>query len=826
MRTSARYHLILLGLSFASSFSQTRLPDDSLRINEQGYFEMPGLNVMLFNDFYPEGHQGGLTIIHYGRRVAANGDLRLEPAPGQWSPVPKVGGKHVDAGSGTITVTLWYPDSSRNRRGFNPIDYPDLTFTYTVRAEARGAGITLTVDLEKPLPDSWARRVGFNLELFPGEFFGRHYLMDGKPGLFPRQANGPMVSDSAQGGLQMLPLASGRRLVIAPSDDERQITIESSGERLQLIDGRALYNNGWFILRSTIPPGASRGAVVWTIVPSVRPLWRRAPVVQVSQAGYHPAQKKIALVELDRLTSVFEPVRLIRLAPDTEIVVKMDPSPALWGMFLRYEYLKFDFSDVTREGIYRVEYGPSRSAEFEIARDVFARHVWQPTLEYFLPVQMCHMRINDRYKVWHGLCHMDDARMAPLNYNHLDGYFQGASSLTKYAPLEHIPGVNIGGWHDAGDYDIRVESQAETVYRLSQAYELFGENYDATSIDQQTRVVELHVPDGKPDILQQMEHGLLSIVGGYRSLGRLYRGMISPTLRQYVHLGDAATMSDNVVYSDTGRDPLFHLPLPNDDRLLFTEENPRRELEVAKTLAAAARVLSRFHPDLAGESLTIASELYHRNPSGPARGRLNAACELYLTTSEKEYESAILESRDLITRSISDYREVIGRVSRKLNRPAFTALIRDAVRVHAAKVAQDQRNPYGVPYRPRIWGAGWEIEAFGVGELFLALDFPDLVTPESALNALNFVLGCHPGENTASFASGVGARSLTVAYGANRDEWSYIPGGVSSGTALIRPDFPELKTWPYLWQQTEYVMGGGATDFILLAMAADRLLNR
>jgi hypothetical protein len=40
-------------------------------------------------------------------------------------------------------------------------------------------------------------------------------------------------------------------------------------------------------------------------------------------------------------------------------------------------------------------------------------------------------------------------------------------------------------------------------------------------------------------------------------------------------------------------------------------------------------------------------------------------------------------------------------------------------------------------------------------------------------------------------------------------------GGLSSGTALIRPDFPELLDWPYLWQQQEYVMGGGATNFML-----------
>jgi hypothetical protein len=42
---------------------------------------------------------------------------------------------------------------------------------------------------------------------------------------------------------------------------------------------------------------------------------------------------------------------------------------------------------------------------------------------------------------------------------------------------------------------------------------------------------------------------------------------------------------------------------------------------------------------------------------------------------------------------------------------------------------------------------------------------------------------------------------MTIAYGFNRADWSYIPGGVSSGTALIRPDFPELKDFPYLWRK-------------------------
>ena len=70
----------------ASVFCHAQL--ESLKINEQEYLEMTGLNVMLAHDFYPESHQGGVGIIQNGLRVATNGDLRLEPAPGQWQPVP------------------------------------------------------------------------------------------------------------------------------------------------------------------------------------------------------------------------------------------------------------------------------------------------------------------------------------------------------------------------------------------------------------------------------------------------------------------------------------------------------------------------------------------------------------------------------------------------------------------------------------------------------------------------------------------------------------------------------------------------------------------
>src|SRR3974377_396176 len=84
--------------------------DAGLKINPAEYFEEPGLNVMVFQDYYPEDHQSGITIIQHGTRVAANGDVRLEPAPGQWSPVPAVGERTIDREHNEIRVALGYPD--------------------------------------------------------------------------------------------------------------------------------------------------------------------------------------------------------------------------------------------------------------------------------------------------------------------------------------------------------------------------------------------------------------------------------------------------------------------------------------------------------------------------------------------------------------------------------------------------------------------------------------------------------------------------------------------------------------------------------------------
>ncbi|MBN1781990.1 glycoside hydrolase family 9 protein [bacterium] len=801
--------------------------EPDLRINDSEYFECPGLNVMVFHDFYPEGHQGGVTIIQHGERVVANGDLRLEPSPGQWQPIPKMGKRTIHRDRNEIEVSLSFPDSSRDKKGFNPIDYPDLHFAYTVRVAAEGKRFRIIVDLEAPLPAEWIGRIGFNLELFPGMLFGKMYTMDDQSGLFPPQANGPMTVD-AQDEVQILPMAEGRILTIAPESEARRCTIESLQEPLLLIDGRGIHNNGWFIVRSLIPENTTRNAVEWIVTPSLIPGWKSAPVIHISQIGYHPDQRKIAVIETDKRDDSKYPVILSRIQPDGQKTEILKKQPESWGDFLRYTYYQFDFTEITDPGIYRLNCGDSDSEPFRIDKNVYQRHVWQPTLEYFLPVQMCHMKVMDKYRVWHGLCHMDDALMAPINHNHFDGYSQGPATLTDFQPGDPVPGLNQGGWHDAGDYDLRVESQAGTVHMLSLAYEAFHVDEDATTVDQKHHLVEIHQPDGKPDMLQQIEHGVLAILGGYQSLGRLYRGIICPTLRQYVLLGDGSTMTDNRVYDaalDEHETDGFRSGV-RDDRWVFTEENPRRELQVAASLAAAARVLKHHDPALSARCLSAAGALWDSNKQSDARFKINAAAELWFTTNEETYKNFLTAQKEFMIRGLRWNAPIIGRIVPALDDPDLTRFIREAM-VEYKKTLDEQktRNPFGVPFEPRIWGAGWGIQNFGVGQYFLHKGFPDIFPEEDMLNALNFVLGCHPGSNTASFASGVGSRSILVAYGVNRADWSYIPGGVVSGTALIRPDLPELKEWPFFWQQTEYVMGGGASNFLFLVLAADYLLN-
>ena len=813
---------------------------------EAGYLSAGGVDCMAFDDFYPEGHQSGVSLIMHGKRIASNGDLRFEQCPGQWQPVPKKEDRKMIPEDNSITTSLRFPDIDRHLRGFNPMIYPDCELTYRVTVTGDGGSLVVRADLDAPVPDEFLGKCCFNLEFFPGYLFGKSWIMDDQSGIFPRQPNGPVLKlpsnyehtghlPEVHGGADRkelsgdhreynpiiaddeiaMPYAVGRCFTICPEEPLMRLTIESETADLKLYDGRLNHNNGWFVLSSEVPAGKTNSAIIWRITPNVDENWLYKPVIQISQVGYHPDQPKVAVIELDERDDNTYSAQIFKMTAKGETVV-MEGIPNEWGKFLRYRYLLFDFSEIREEGLYGIRVSDSVSSIFRIAKDVYDRGVWQPVLEYFLPVQMCHMRVNEKYRVWHGRCHMDDARMAPVSRTHIDGYRQGDSTLVNYNSGDVVPGLNQGGWHDAGDFDLRVESQSGESYNLALAFEEFGVDYDTTTIDQVKKIAEIHQPDGKNDILQQIEHGLLAVLGPYRAFGRLARGIICNSLRQYVMLGDAAAMTDNISGDD-------------DDRWVFTDNIPMRELMVTAHLAGASRAMRGFNDAIAEEALACAREVYASSGevSGFARfAKLMAACELLYTTGEKNYCDDILAMRDVIFETLDRCASFVCRVIDRIDDADFVKDFRALMEKLSESIKKDsQETPYGIPYRPKIWGAGWDIQRLGVNYYFLNKAFPDLFPKELVMNALNFVLGCHPGSNTASFASGIGTVSATTAYGMNRADWSYIPGGVVSGTALIRPDFPELLVWPFLWQQTEYVMGGGSSNYMFLVLAVQSLLK-
>ncbi len=773
-------------------------------------YEAPAVAVLFYHNVYEEGKQGGLEIIQRGVRVAGNGNLRLALAPEQWDALPKNGKRRVLAGGG-LEVECGYEEQG---------------VRYTVRLTPEGEALRLRVALTGEPPAEWAAQAGFNLELMPGAYMGKAFFIDGAAGVFPRQFNSAMVRNPA-GKLEPQPLGRGRSLALTPEDPASRIEIEALRGELTLLDGRAFAQNGWFVVRG-LPEG---GVIEWKLTPAVTPGWVRPPVIGFSQVGYHPNQPKIAAIELDAQVTEPGEARLVRLEPGGERVVLAE-KPALWGAYLCYHYARFDFSSVREPGMYRIDYEGQSSAVFPIDERVYRDGVWQPTLEQYIPTQMCHVEVRDVYRVWHGACHLDDAQQAPLNHQHFDSYVQRDTTETPYQPGEHIPALDRGGWHDAGDYDLAAGSQARTAFVLALARETFGVDSDQTTVKQAERLVLMHVPDGVPDLVQQAAHGAENLLSGYRAAGHSFIGIIEGTLAQYIQLGDPCLITDNRVSAD--------------DRWVFTHRHTTLEYQVSAALAACSRVLRGWDDPLAEECLLWARRAFefeqaHEPQVAPncyvwARYELAevlAAVELLITTGEEAYRSKLLALEGRILENLPALGWAAARALPWINDEGFSARLRAGLAPYAAQVAAEATaNPFGVPYSAdswrrdgAIWGVGWSFLSDAVEFYFLHRAFPDLFKRDWLAAILGYTLGCHPVSN-ASLVSGVGANSLTIAYGINRADWTYQPGGVVSGPALIRPNYPELlDPFPWLWMQKEYVIGGAAT-YIFTVLAVDELYGK
>ncbi len=342
-------------------------------------WKLEGFNVLVFHDYYPEGDQGGIEFIHHGERTAANGFINVD-LPGGGFPRPVTATRTVDKGKKEIRAT---------------INTPVYNFNYSIRIWPEKSSVHLAVDLEKPIPPEWKNKVTFDLQLFPVTYQGKSYYLGDRYGLIPVEGLDPMISDS-RGSFKPEPLARGSKLLMAPEDPLCKIQIEQVNGNMSLIDDRNNSLGGWLIIRSEIPEATTHGALEWVITPNLLSGWIRKPVISLSQVGYHPDQVKQAIIELDEHSDNPDKAILHILENDGNTREIKSGVPGKWGKFLRYKYAIFDFSEVKEPGLYTLSYGDVVSQPFRIAGDVYKNGVWQPTLEIYFPVQMCHMRIRDQ----------------------------------------------------------------------------------------------------------------------------------------------------------------------------------------------------------------------------------------------------------------------------------------------------------------------------------------------------------------------------------------------------------------------------------------------
>ena len=836
--------LWVMGL-MAASFSQAQ----DLQLNDSCYFERQGVNVLVFSNSFNGGFNdeknSGIEIIQHGIRAIQGGAVRLNNTPEQWDLVPKMTYRNVNREQGSIEVGL---------------RYDDYDFDSRVVVTAQGKAVEIAVWLDKPVPEELVGNAGLNLEFLPSRYWLKTFSMDGRLNRFPRYATSQTVArpnsekprqfkgfktydDRGTGRfVDPLPLETGHSITMAMDDPERMIRIHSNDAELKLYDGRMLAQNGWFVLRSVLPAGKTGKVVSWTVEPYAVEGWIRKPNIGFCQVGYTPDQPKVSVIELDKNDSPKAVAALMRINEDGTVSKAYEGKIDTWGRYYKYNYVKFDFSSVKKPGIYYIQYDTVKTNNFLIDERVYDK-ITDATTDVWVPIHMNHMFVNEGYRVWHGEPFKEGYLQAPPS-DHFDLHYQGPTTDTKYKPLELIPGLNVGGFFDAGDFDIETGANINVVENLIRAWELFKPLRDETFVSEEQRYVDLHRPDGIPDIMQYIQHGVLNLVVQAEQIGHMASTLSNSVLDNYHHLGDAASITDGLHY-DPSLKP-YEVSADGkrsgtpDDMWAFTTRNPRLDMRAATMFAAAAHALKGYNDSLAARALTQSKRLMKEaeellsqraeSEKNNTRARFGGVAatnlQLYAATQEKGYLDVFKK-------------EIWNELDQNLEFNLQTALdaipymdedYREKLRPYVEKYAQyiqdfDRQNPYGVPIGTGNWAGIGPLLSFGTTVCFAHLYYPDIVAKNEVYRAANWLFGCHPYHNY-SFVAAVGAaRPKAVFYGNNRADFSFIPGNVAPGVLFRKPDhFENFDDWPFLWGQNEGTIAGN-TQYIIFGSAFKHIVG-
>ncbi|KPK66070.1 MAG: hypothetical protein AMK73_01085 [Planctomycetes bacterium SM23_32] len=649
--------------------------------------------------------------------------------------------KQATRGSGGVTV-------SGKVRGH------DVAFELT--AAPAGERIRIRVRRAGPWPEGvWG---GLQMPLPVSRYAGAQYRADGQALTWPAEYS---PDNEFAAGARRLECHLGR--------PELDVTFECA-EGLSIDDHRR-FQAPYFIVGVGVPTGEAQTRDVFITLPEF-PGAEQHVAVRWSHIGYPLRGEKFAVLEWSKYGP--RPADQARLEDTDGNVVKQGRfGPTQVLDYMQGSYAEFDFSDVIVPGRYRVVWDGGATGYFPIMDNVFTDALWQPTLDDFIPFQMCHANVELGEGITgHPPCHMDDAARVAAHFRGPDGFVSYEAEGTPYEAGEQVA-CALGGWHDAGDYDVNVHANAFTTWTLALAYEEFGIERDVATLDVAAATFAAGRPDGVPDILQQVEWGALWLLSMQQEDGRVYNGVCA---NEPGRSGELGKIQD-------GR------PGTGDERQLYVDYHADGQLAHAIALAAASRALKGARPELADRCLEAArkSFAYFRThapvyrsggyASGPPHGKeddamaIAAAVELYFATGEQQYLAVVQELAGSLRELTFDWplprdtgpggfwlsAPFLARIYPHLPDGEARGIVMEACR-RAAGVKAERTGQRPWPFNWwhfGQWGNSMTSTSRAFDAYWLTRVAPDLLPPELVQRNMLWLFGLHPTCDTA-FVCGLG----------------------------------------------------------------------
>ena len=565
-------------------------------------------------------------------------------------------------------------------------------------------------------------------------------------------------------------VGAARKIIFAAGDPGRQIEIASE-QGIAINDARQ-WNSPTYQVSVPLESAGDTADASFTLRFPEGTAAQLKPRLAMSSLGYSMGGLKEITMEWPKgLPRPADDVRIENASGERVAEGRFGPTISL--AYMQNEFATFTFPKVTSPGTYRAVWAAGESRDFQIKPTIFDDTVWAPTLDVFIPWQMCHAQVTFADGSMPDLpaCHMDDAQRVPANFPGIDGFRSYEADLTPYKPGDMIP-CAIGGWHDAGDYDVNVHATAHSTWKMALAFEEFGIAHDRTTIDIPAQRVIAGKPDGVPDILQQVQWGAQFLLTMQQKDGLVYTGVCGRPGGQYT----AAVLPEKL--SD-------QKPGTGDERYLYVDYQPGAQLAQVISLAAVGRVVREVDAPLARRCVDAAEQAYAYFQKAPDISRPNAyfekkpedgrtsataaaLAELYLSTGKAEYLKQLSDIAPQLEKEKVSWPAayatgtggwwyaptVLARLAGKIDDGDLkTAVVQFCKRAAAEQASQSSPRPWPFQWWHVLdWGAGGHALNRVFDAYYLEKAVPNTFKLADTQREMLWMYGYHPLSDTAFVA--------------------------------------------------------------------------